>query len=182
MVKTKIIATLGPKSKDETTLRKMYREGLDVARLNFSHGTHEQHIKCIESVRSLNKKMRRSIKILQDLAGYRIRIGKLKEPILLKKNSIVYLTQREIIGVSRIIPFDYKGCLRRIKKGALVYIDDGKIGLEVIGKEAKSLKVKVMNTGILRERKGVNILGAKYRIRNIAGLSTRWNSLIGHTL
>ena len=78
MVKTKIISTLGPASDSITVLRKMMRAGLDVARLNFSHGNHKEHLRRIETIRILNAKNRRHILILQDLEGYRIRIGKLK--------------------------------------------------------------------------------------------------------
>ena len=95
MVKTKIICTLGPVSSNETVLRKMMLEGMDVARLNFSHGTHEQHDKNIRIIRELNKKYRRHIKILGDLEGYRVRIGNLKDqrPIELKKGNTISLTQ-----------------------------------------------------------------------------------------
>ena len=78
MPKTKIIATLGPASNNPTTIRKMMVDGLDVVRLNFSHGTHQGHQKCIDILRSLNKKYRRHIRILQDLEGPRIRIGRFK--------------------------------------------------------------------------------------------------------
>ena len=161
MVKTKIIATLGPASSSETVLRKMYIAGLDMVRLNFSHGTHKGHLQRIELVRKLNKKMRRSIKIMQDLEGYRIRVGKLKGDIYLKKGAKVTLTQENIIGNEKTIPFDYEGSLKQIKKSTLIYIDDGKIVLEVTGIGKKKLLVKVVNSGFLRPHKGINIPGAK---------------------
>ena len=87
MVKTKIIATLGPSSNNETILRKMFVSGLDVISLNFSHGSHPEHLHRIQLTRALNKKMRRAIKIMQDLEGYRIRIGYCKsaQPKILQK-------------------------------------------------------------------------------------------------
>src|SRR3990167_3626739 len=127
MVKTKIICTLGPVSSNETVLRKMMLEGMDVARLNFSHGTHEQHDKNIRIIRELNKKYRRHIKILGDLEGYRVRIGNLKDqrPIELKKGNTISLTQSSAplrvryfekhVGEGNIIPFDYEGPLGEIK-------------------------------------------------------------------
>ena len=127
MVKAKIIATLGPASGTKTMLRKMFIAGLDMVRLNFSHGTHAQHIEKIKLVRSLNKKMRRSIKIIQDLEGYRIRIGRLKKPIDLKKGKVLYITQEDILGSDRLVSFDYEGSLRPIKAGTNIFIDDGKI-------------------------------------------------------
>ncbi|MCM8824200.1 MAG: pyruvate kinase [Candidatus Omnitrophica bacterium] len=159
MVKTKIIATLGPASNKETVLRKMFICGLDVVRLNFSHGTHNEHIKNIELVRYLNKKMRRKIKIMQDLEGYRLRIGKLEKEIELKKNMVFYLTTDRIVGNEKEVPFDYNDSLKMIKQGSLIYIDDGRILLRVIDKDKRRLKVKVIIPAPLKERKGINILG-----------------------
>ena len=106
MVKTKIICTLGPSSENTTTLRKMMRAGMDVARLNFSHGSHEEHIGRINLIRKLNKKYRRRIKILQDLEGYRIRIGKFKNRskkfIELKNTYILTLTSMLYISYTLI--------------------------------------------------------------------------------
>ena len=158
--KTKIIATLGPASNSQTVLRKMYIDGLDIARLNFSHGTHSEHLGRIELIRSLNKKMRRRIKIMQDLEGYRIRVGKLSRPIELKKRAQFYLSQEDIIGNTEIIPFDYKGPLSAIKNGNLIYIDDGKLVLEVKAVGKKKLKVAVVGPGLLKEYKGINIPGS----------------------
>ncbi|MCM8774094.1 MAG: pyruvate kinase, partial [Candidatus Omnitrophica bacterium] len=165
MVKTKIVATLGPASNRETVLRKMFIYGLDVVRLNFSHGTHNEHIKNIELVRHLNKKMRRKIKIMQDLEGYRLRIGKLEKEIELKKNMIFYLTTDRIVGNDKEVPFDYNDSLKMIKQGSLIYIDDGRILLRVIGKDKRRLKVKVIIPALLKERKGINILGVNFSFK-----------------
>lgn len=157
MVKTKIIATLGPSSSDETVLRKMFISGLDAVRLNFSHGTHAKHLHSIKLIRTLNKKMKRAIKIMQDLEGYRIRVERLERPIELKKRAQFYLTQENIVGNEKEIPFDYTGSLKKLRKGMLIYIDDGKIVLEVKSKEKRRLKVKVVIGGLLKENKGINI-------------------------
>jgi len=157
MPKTKIIATLGPASDDEKILKKMILAGLDVARLNFSHGSHIEHLKKINSIRFLNKKLKRSIKIMQDLEGFRIRIGRLKEPFMLHKREILYLTQDDIIGKEGIVHFDYKGSLRSIIKGTLIYVNDGRIVLKVKEKGRRELKTEIITGGILKERKGVNI-------------------------
>ncbi|MGB2706149.1 MAG: pyruvate kinase [Candidatus Omnitrophota bacterium] len=156
-MKAKIAATLGPSSNNETILRKMFANGLDEVRLNFSHGTHAEHLARIRMVRDLNKKMRRAIKIMQDLEGNRIRVGALKGPVELEKNKQLYLTQKNAAGDTEEIPFDYDGSLGKIKKGMLVFIDDGKIVLEVKGKEKKRLRVGVVVGGVLEERKGINI-------------------------
>ena len=155
--KTEIIATLGPSSSSLTTLRKMYASGLDVVRLNFSHGTHLGHIRRIRLIRSLNKKLRRAVKIMMDLEGYRVRTGRLSGAIQLKKRAQFYLSQEDLIGNAKIVPFDYKGSLSGIKKSNLIYIDDGKIVLKVKSVEKKRLKVIVLVGGLLCAHKGINI-------------------------
>ena len=159
MVKTKIIATLGPSTDSETVLRKMVLGGLDVVRLNFSHATLSEHLARIKLVRGLNRKMKRAVKIMQDLEGYRIRIGRLEQDVLLKKNAIFYLTQEDVAGNSKIASFDYRGDLKVIKPASLIYIDDGKILLKVTGREKRRLKTKVKTAGLLKQRKGLNIPG-----------------------
>jgi pyruvate kinase len=145
----------------------MMLEGMDVVRLNFSHGSAEHRLKRINKIRELNRKYRRAIKILGDLEGYRIRVGKLKAPIELKKRKKIFLTQRSIIGHGDTIPFDYAGDLRAIKPGHLIFIDDGNIALEVKGYKKNSLRSKVVVGGVLREHKGVNIPKAKLKFRGI---------------
>jgi len=160
--KTKIICTLGPSSSTTTTIRKMMLAGMDLVRLNFSHGSHAEHKARLDIVRELNKKYRRHIKILQDLQGYRIRIGLLKyhNPIELKKRQIIWLTQKNIIGEGNLIPFDYRGPLRNIKTGQYIYIDDGNIALIVKERRKTMLKTRVVMAGLLKENKGVNIPAA----------------------
>ena len=159
MPKTKIICTLGPASSKAGVLLKMMRAGMDVVRLNFSHGSLKEHLKRISLVRELNQKYHRHIKILGDLEGYRIRIGRLKggEPIKVKKRQVIWLTQEDILGEASLIPFDYSGPLSQIKKGQYIYIDDGNIALMVEACEKKRLKTKVMIPGLIKERKGINM-------------------------
>ena len=127
MPKTRIIATLGPASGDYTVLRKMFSAGLDVVRLNFSHGSHDKHLNAINLIRKLNSKYKRHIRIMQDLEGFRIRIGRFKggKTRLLKNRTIVWLTNDTEANGAKTIPFDYKGDLKRIRAGQLIYIDDG---------------------------------------------------------
>jgi pyruvate kinase len=162
MPRTKIIATLGPASSSYTVLRKMVTAGLDVVRLNFSHGTHEEHLERIKLVRRINKKYRRAIKIMQDLEGFRIRVGRFKgsDTRELKEHSIVWLTNETTVDGPKTIPFDYHGDLSRIKPGQLVYIDDGNLALRVKEVRRSSLKAVVLEGGVLKERKGVNMPGA----------------------
>ncbi len=168
MVKTKIICTLGPASSSETMIRKMMRAGMDVARLNFSHGKPPELAHRIEVVRLLNRKYRRRMQILGDLQGHRIRVGGLSAPVLLKKSRVVWLTQQGVIGLHEIIPFDYQGSLRSIKNGHQIFIDDGNIALEVIGRTKNKLKTKVIVGGLLKGHKGVNIPQAKLEFGRIS--------------
>ena len=157
MVRTKIVATLGPSSDNEAMLKKMFISGLDIVRLNFSHGTRDEHLRRIRLIRTLNKKMKRAIKIMQDLEGYRIRVRNLKVPIELRKRSSFYLTRENIPGSEKEASFDYCGSLERIKKGMLIYIDDGKIVLETKAREKDRIRTKVLAGGLLKENKGINI-------------------------
>lgn len=169
MVKTKIIATLGPASSSETTLRKMMLEGMDVVRLNFSHGRFAEHLERLEAVRRINKKYRRGVKILVDLEGHRIRIGKFRShaPLELKKGQRVFLSNKPLPGT---IQFDYTGKLTDIKTGNSIFIDDGNIHLKAESATQEKIAARVITGGMLKERKGINIPEAKLEF---AGLSDK---------
>ncbi|MBN2312474.1 MAG: pyruvate kinase [Sedimentisphaerales bacterium] len=159
MPRTKIVATLGPASSNATVLRKMFTAGLDVVRLNASHGTHQQHLASIELIRRLNKKYRRHIRIMQDLEGFRIRVGRFKgeKTRELKTRTVVWLT-RDVTGSGpKSIPFDYQGDLTSIKANQRIYIDDGNLILRVKSTSVNSIKALVVEGGILKERKGINM-------------------------
>jgi pyruvate kinase len=158
MVKTKIIATLGPASSSAAVLRQMFAAGLDIARFNFSHGTRAEALARIKLIRCLNKKGHRAVKLLADLKGNRIRVGGLKAPLELKKKQIVTLCRGTgTKGEGTAIPFDYKGEMSRVKKAYHVYIDDGNIALEVMAVSKDALKCSVVVPALLKEHKGVNI-------------------------
>lgn len=157
MVKTKIICTIGPASSNYPALRKMMLAGMDVARLNFSHGDLTQHAKVINLVRVLNKKYSRRLKILGDLEGYRIRIGKLQNQIPLKKRQMLVLSNETILCDKNSIPFDYEGPISDIKNSSFIYIDDGNIALKVKSRNKGCLHTEVIVPGVLKEHKGINI-------------------------
>ncbi|MDP8292982.1 MAG: pyruvate kinase [Candidatus Orphnella occulta] len=168
LAKTKIIATLGPASDNSTVLRKMMLAGMDVARLNFSHGNHLQHLNCIKIVRTINKKYRRNVRILQDLEGYRIRIGTIPgNGIDLEKKSTVLLSNKRKVVVNGVIPLDYDGSLDDIKTGNFIYIDDGNITLLVKGRTKNYLKTEVIVSGRVKTNKGVNVPDIKLKFKNI---------------
>lgn len=160
--KTKIICTLGPACARKETILKMARAGMAVARLNFSHGTHEQHEELIHLVRAINARHRQKIKLLQDLAGYRIRVGEMNQSIMLIKYQRLWMTlgKRQVGGV---IPLDFEGDLKDFQKGMDVYIDDGKLYMKVVGRRYGKIEMEVFQGGILKSRKGVNIPELKLR-------------------
>ena len=133
--------------------------GMDVVRLNFSHGSLEAHLNRIRLVRELNQKYHRHIRILGDLEGYRIRVGRLKgsKPIQVKKRQVIWLTPQDISGEGNLIPFDYRGPLSQVKKGQHIYIDDGNIALMAEACEKKHLKARVIVPGLIKEHKGINM-------------------------
>jgi len=133
---------------------------MNVARLNFSHGTNKTHKQSIDIIRQLNKTHRSKIKILQDLEGYRIRVGLFKGPrkmVELVKGSIVTLINKLETDKKDVVPFDYGGSLYDIKIGRYIFIDDGNIALKVKSRDRNGIRAEVIVPGILKEHKGINI-------------------------
>jgi len=160
MSKTKIICTLGPSSSKAAVLKKLILSGMNVARLNFSHGTHKTHKQSIDIIRRLNKTRRNKIKILQDLEGYRIRVGLFKGPrkmVELVTGSIVTLINKPQTDKKNVVPFDYQGSLYDIKTGCHIFIDDGNTALKVKSRDRNGIRAEVLVPGIVKEHKGINI-------------------------
>jgi pyruvate kinase len=160
MNKTKIICTLGPSSSEEDVLKNLILAGMNVARLNFSHGTNKTHKQSIDIIRQLNKTLRSKTKILQDLEGYRIRVGQFKDPrkmVELVKGNIVTLVNKLETDKKDVIPFDYEGSLYDIKTGCHIFIDDGNIALKVKSCDRNGIRAEVIVPGILKKHKGINI-------------------------
>lgn len=161
MNKTKIVATLGPASDNYSTIFKMIKSGLEVARFNFSHGTHQSHLDKMQIIRKINKKYQRRIMLLQDLEGYRVRVGTFgkEKTKILKRHEIYYLKKGSSSSEKNVIPFDYQYDLKDISAGNDVFIDDGNLALKVKASTSTSVKVEVVGGGILKPRKGINIPG-----------------------
>jgi pyruvate kinase len=169
MVKTKIVCTIGPASDSYTTLVKMFKAGMDVARLNFSHGSYPEHLKRIQLIRKINTKYGRSVKILQDLEGHRIRVGKLADNgITIVKNQEVRLSNGTVKSQKDIIHFDYEGSLKNIKPGHTIYIDDGNIALHVTSVSRSQITTKVIVPGTIRTHKGINIPDADLKFEGLS--------------
>ena len=163
MARTGIICTMGPSTRSLKVLKEMADAGKTVARLNFSHGTFEEYEEYISLIRTINKKYKKNIKILGDLEGHRIRIGKLKggKPVELKKGQKLTLTKKDIEGDNNLISIDYSGPISDFKKGLAIFIDDGNLKLTVKSVSKDSVETIVEMNYVLKQHKGVNIPDAK---------------------
>lgn len=169
MKKTKIVATIGPASESEEVLEKMMKAGMNVARLNFSHGEYEWHKMAIERIRKVAKKNNFNVSILADLQGPRIRVNT-KEEVIAKKGDeiLLYEIGEEIKSKkSAFIFLDKKNIVEVLKKGQEILIEDGLIKLEVVENKKKYLVTRVVDGGIIKNHKGVNIPGADLDIEII---------------
>ncbi|HYA22646.1 MAG TPA: pyruvate kinase [Terriglobales bacterium] len=159
--RAKIICTVGPACNSEKALRDLMRLGMDVARLNFSHGTHEEHGRVIERLRRAAKREKRTLCILQDLQGPKIRTGRLKNhaPVTLETGSRVTITPREVEGTPALISTTFPGLAREVGPGARVLLSDGLIELRVTHVRGQDVQCEVVNGGELGEHKGINLPG-----------------------
>ena len=154
--KTKIIATIGPSSSDINILKEMVIAGVDVVRLNFSHGEKEFHKQIIKNVRKISEELNVPVCILQDLQGPKIRVGEiLNDSIKLKDNEELKIVSKNVVGDSRVISID-NDILYDIKSNERILIDDGKIELRVISFSKNEVLTKIIRGGILLPRKGIN--------------------------
>jgi pyruvate kinase len=159
--RAKIICTVGPACNSEAMLRDLMRLGMDVARLNFSHGSHVEHAHNIERLRRVAERENRTICILQDLQGPKIRTGRLKGrgPVTLKAGSHVTITPRDIEGTSKLISTTFQGLAREVVPGTRILLSDGLLELRVIRVRGEDVECKVINGGQLGEHKGINLPG-----------------------
>lgn len=142
------------------------RLGMDVARLNFSHGTHPEHARRMQRIRNAARKLKRTICILQDLQGPKIRTGPLKDgrPIELKRGSLLTITPREVLGSATLVSTDFSGLVREVAPGARVLLSDGRIELKVSKVHGGDVECEVINGGMLAEHQGINLPGAAIAI------------------
>ena len=151
---------MGPAVNKLDKIIELIKAGMDVARINFSHGTKDEHIKTIEMIKEASKITGKSIAIMQDLQGPKIRIGKLKkEPIELKTGEEITITTDEIEGDEKIISTSYKLLPKDVKPGNKILLDDGMIELQVVSVENNNVKCKITDGGTLRSNKGMNLPG-----------------------
>jgi pyruvate kinase len=158
MKKTKIVATLGPASSDKEVLRQMFYAGLNVCRLNFSHGSHEDHAAVVKTIRELNEETGLNVAILADLQGPKIRTNEMENNgVELINGSIVTIGTEKILGTADRFSINYAKLPQDVQAGERILLDDGKLALEVVSTDGVSeFKAKVIHGGILSSKKGVN--------------------------
>jgi len=167
--KTKIVATLGPASAKPDVLYSMFNAGLDVCRLNFSHGSQADHQEVLDTIRSINKKYKYNVGILADLQGPKIRIGTVKDGgIHLVNGSRTVITTQECVGNEERIYITYQNFPQDVKAGEIILLDDGKLQMRVVETNYKDEVVcEIVHGGILTSRKGVNLPNTKVSIPSL---------------
>jgi pyruvate kinase len=160
MRSTKIVATLGPASSDASVLEKMFLAGVDVVRLNFSHGTADDHIRRAELVREVCRKVERAVGIMADLQGPKIRVGKFKDgKVQLKAGDPFILDAGAEIGDATRVGLDYKELPRDVRAGDVLLLDDGRILLDVVNVKGEEIHTVTRHGGTLSNNKGINRQG-----------------------
>lgn len=162
MRKTKIIATIGPASEEVETLKKMLEAGMNVARLNFSHGSHEEHRRRIENLRQAAREAGKLLAIMLDTKGPEIRTGRLASgPVKLEAGQRFVLTNREVPGDNQEVQVSYAPLPQEVTPGTTILLADGLISLKVVETTSTDIVCQVMNGGELGERKGINVPGVR---------------------
>ena len=165
MLRVKILCTLGPTSRDPAVLADMIHAGMNVARLNFSHGTHEYHAETIDLVRATAEKLQKPVAILADLQGPKLRTGKMQEGgVPLAFDETLILTTEEIIGAPGRVPIQYKDLPSSVQRGEHIMLDDGLLELEVLDHNETEIVTRVVIGGLLQSNKGMNLPDASLNI------------------
>ncbi len=167
--KAKIVATLGPASQDDSVIERLIKAGMDVARLNFSHGTHETHAACASRLRAISAHLDHPLAILQDLQGPKIRVGALPAPIKLGTGQTVHLYPQDISqpndgSAHALIPVDFPQLFDSVEPGSRILLDDGRLILSALSVGKDLVIAEVQTGGILTSHKGINLPGVKLEI------------------
>lgn len=170
MRKTKIVCTIGPASESEEMLEKLMNSGMNVARLNFSHGSHEEHKARIDTIRKVAKRLNKTIGLLLDTKGPEIRTHNMKDGlIVLEKGKEVIVSMNEVEGTPEKFSVTYENLINDVNIGSYILLDDGLVELQVkeINKDKGEVKCDILNTGELKNKKGVNLPGVKVNLPGI---------------
>jgi len=158
MPKTKIVCTIGPASGTAEMLRELIRSGMNAARLNFSHGTHEGHGRVIDEIRRASAEIGKPVAILQDLCGPKIRVGAVQEPgVRLEAGRTLVLTSEQVLGDARRVSVSYPDLPADVKQGDRILLADGMMELEVTQKDAREILCRVITGGVLTSHKGITV-------------------------
>jgi len=168
MLRTKIVCTLGPASSSPELIRELVRGGMNVARVNMSHGTHDQHRAMIRAVREAEQEVDRPVSVLADLQGPRIRVGNLEAPRQLLPEAEVVMAP-ETDAVNDEIPITYRSLARDVRAGDRVLLDDGLLELECEDTDGERIRLRVVRGGLLRSNKGINIPGGSLSASSLTG-------------
>ena len=166
MKKTKIVCTIGPASESESILKELFLNGLNVCRLNFSHGTHEEHKARIDTIKKVREQLKMPIGIMLDTKGPEIRLGDFEEGTIdIEEGNVFTLTTRDILGDKSIVSISYKGLPNDVEKGSRILIDDGLVEFEVIEiTDDTEIKCIALNNGTLKNHKGINVPNTKINL------------------
>lgn len=161
MRRTKIVCTIGPATNSSEKLRALIRAGMNVARLNFSHGTHDQHAETFRRIRALSDDCGRDIAVLQDLPGPKLRIGEMAAPVELEPGQSFTFTAETVLGDCNRVTLPHPELLPQASKGASIFVDDANLEFRVVSADEYEIRTKSVTGGELSSRKGVVIPGAR---------------------
>ena len=167
--RAKIVATLGPASNTESVFRDLVRAGIDVVRLNFSHGTHDEKLALIKMIRKVGREEHKPLCVLGDLQGPKIRTSKLKDhqPVLLKAGGRLTITPRDIPGTATLVSTTFKTLAENVEQGSRILLSDGLIELRVHEVIGADVACEIINGGLLGENKGINLPGIPVRVPSL---------------
>uniref|UniRef100_E6QMQ6 pyruvate kinase n=1 Tax=mine drainage metagenome TaxID=410659 RepID=E6QMQ6_9ZZZZ len=167
--RAKIVATLGPASNTEPVFRQLVRAGLDIVRLNFSHGTHEEKLALIQMIRKVSREENKPLCLLADLQGPKIRTSKLKDhrPVMLVAGEKITITPREVEGTADLVGTTFTTLAENVEQGSRILLSDGLIELRVVEVKGDDVICEIVNGGKLGENKGINLPGIAVRVPSL---------------
>lgn len=166
---TKIVATVGPASRSYESLLSLIQSGVDIFRLNFSHGSHQDHLEVIQHITYINEKYNIHVGILADLQGPKLRVGKIKdEPLMLEQGDVINFVNEKCLGTKEAIYMSYQKLAKDVKVGEVILVDDGKIQLKVLEtNKVNKVTLEVLHGGPLTANKGVNLPNTKISLPSL---------------
>lgn len=159
MKKTKLVGTIGPASDNKEVLTQLIANGLNVVRLNMSHGTYEEQKEKIDLVREIDEELDAGIAIMLDTKGPEVRTGEFEDGVELIKGDFVTITMDDVIGTKEQFTVSYKGLVDDLEPGNTILLDDGYVALKVVEETSNTLKCEILNSGLMKSRRGVNVPG-----------------------